>query len=87
MEYNFKGIPLGRQGRRRDCAKVGVLKLVQRSDDMMKLLILLLFIIAAVLIWFWIRKIRSKSENENPVYLCPECGDHHCNCYLEEKDK
>jgi hypothetical protein len=27
MEYNFKGIPLGRQGRHRDWAKVGVLNL------------------------------------------------------------
>jgi DNA-binding YbaB/EbfC family protein len=29
MEYNFKGIPLGRQGRHRDCAKGDVLKLSQ----------------------------------------------------------
>ncbi len=66
---------------------MGVLKLVQRSDDMMKLLILLLFVIAAALIWFRLRKTGNKSENEDPVYVCPECGDHHCNCYLEGKDE
>jgi hypothetical protein len=27
MEYNFESIPLGRQGKRRDWAKVGVLEL------------------------------------------------------------
>ena len=54
---------------------------------MMKLLVLLLFIIAAALIWFWLRKTGNKSENENPVYVCPECGEHHCNCYPEGKDK
>ena len=37
--------------------------------------------------WFWLMKTGNKSENENLVYVCPECGDHHCNCYLEEKEK
>ena len=54
---------------------------------MMTVLILLLLIIVAVLICFWLMKTGKKSKNENPVYVCPECGDHHCNCYLEEKNK
>ena len=54
---------------------------------MMRFVIVLLFIIAAVLIWFWIVKNGNKSEHKKPVYVCPECGDHHCNCYLEEKDQ
>ena len=54
---------------------------------MMKLIILVVSIIAATSIWFWLRKTGNKTENENPVYVCPECGDHHCNCFLEEKDK
>jgi len=54
---------------------------------MIKLLVLLLLVIAGVLIWLWLMKTGKKSENENPVYVCPECGDLHCSCYLEEKDK
>jgi hypothetical protein len=54
---------------------------------MTTLFIVLLLIIIAALIWFWLSKTEKKSENETPVYVCPECGDHHCNCYLEEKDE
>lgn len=54
---------------------------------MIKLLVLVMLIIVAALIWLWLKKTGKKSGNENPVYVCPECGDHHCNCYLQEKDK
>ena len=54
---------------------------------MMKFFVLLLAIIAAALTWFWFMKTGKKFKNENPVYVCPECGDLHCTCYLEEKDK
>ena len=54
---------------------------------MMKLIIFLLLIIVGVLIWFWLRKKENKPKEETPIYVCPECGEHHCNCYLEEKDK
>jgi hypothetical protein len=41
MEYNLKGIPLGRQGRRGDWAEVGVLKLAQVANQEINSLILL----------------------------------------------
>ena len=52
---------------------------------MMKLLILLLFIIAAMLIRLWLMKTGNRSENESPVYGCPECGDHHCTVILKKR--
>ena len=48
--------------------------------------IVLLLIVIATLLWFWLPRAERKSKNEAPVYVCPECGEHHCNCYLEEKD-
>ncbi|MBW2142933.1 MAG: hypothetical protein JRG75_00855 [Deltaproteobacteria bacterium] len=51
----------------------------------MWILIVTLIIVAAVLIWFWVIKTKSAPESEIPVYVCPEGGDHHGSCYLEEK--
>jgi len=51
----------------------------------MWVIILTLVIVAAALIWLWVIKTRSAPESEIPVYVCPECGDHHCNCYLEDE--
>jgi len=51
----------------------------------MWVIILTLIIVAAALIWLWVIKTRSAPESEIPVYVCPECGDHHCNCYLEDE--
>ena len=53
----------------------------------MWILILTLFIVAAVLIWLRVTKKRHEPETDIPVYVCPECGDKHCNCYLEEEVK
>lgn len=50
----------------------------------MWILIVTLVIVAAALIWFWVIRARSAPESEIPVYVCPECGEKHCNCYLED---
>lgn len=52
----------------------------------MDLIILFVLILAAMSGLFWLFKKKKKPENEIPSYVCPECGAHHCNCYLKEKD-
>ena len=42
-------------------------------------------IVAAVLIRFWIIKKDTGPVSKNPTYVCPECGDKNCNCYLEKE--
>jgi hypothetical protein len=46
------------------------------------IVVMIIFVVA--LIWFWIIKTKNASDSEIPVYVCPECGDSHCNCYLED---
>ena len=45
---------------------------------------LILFVLAG-LIWFRVSKKDDKGNRVNPVYVCSECGEHHCNCYPEKK--
>ncbi len=54
----------------------------------MKLILLILILAAAVSLWFWFSKRGTKSDKKQkkPVYVCPECGDLHCNCYLEKDE-
>jgi hypothetical protein len=35
--------------------------------------------------WFWLMKTGNKAENENPVYVCAECGDDHCIVILKKR--
>ncbi len=49
--------------------------------------VLALLVIAAVLlITLWLKHTNIEPQNNNPVYVCPECGDHHCNCYPEKEE-
>lgn len=54
----------------------------------MNIIILLLIVAAIVIIGFWFIKTEKKpiKKNKNPVYVCPECGDYHCNCFLEKNN-
>ena len=47
-------------------------------------ILITLVIILAALGWLWITKADSEPNSDIPVYICPECGDKHCNCYLEK---
>jgi|GEM_PF-2007330 hypothetical protein len=49
----------------------------------MWLVLLLVAVIAVILVFVLTRQRRPKEEI--PLYVCPECGNHHCNCYLKEK--
>jgi len=52
----------------------------------MNLVIFLVLIVAAIVGLFFLIRKKKKPENEIPSYVCPECGNHHCNCYPEKKD-
>jgi len=49
--------------------------------------LLTLIVVAAALIWLMMQKKRNEPETDLPSYVCPECGDKNCNCYLEEEVK
>lgn len=40
-------------------------------------------VIVVILVFILIRQGRQKEEI--PLYVCPECGEHHCNCYLKDE--
>ena len=48
--------------------------------------VLILVIVIAALIGFRFAKVGRKPEKEIPTYVCPDCGERHCNCYLEKKN-
>jgi len=50
----------------------------------MWILLVTAIIVVAVLVWFWIIRTRKEPESDVPTYECPECGEKHCNCYLQE---
>ncbi len=53
----------------------------------MNLIILALLILAILLVLFWLIKKEKTKEDKIPSYVCPECGEHHCNCYLEKMEE
>jgi hypothetical protein len=53
----------------------------------MWIVLLTLIVVAAAFIWLRIIKRSNEPEKDLPTYVCPECGDKHCNCYLEEELK
>lgn len=50
----------------------------------MGLVLLFCVIAAVVLVIILVNRKRKKPEDDIPLYVCPECGEHHCNCYLKE---
>lgn len=54
----------------------------------METILLILIITGAVICWVWFsrRGTKMKEKQKNPVYVCPECGNLHCNCYLEKDE-
>jgi hypothetical protein len=53
----------------------------------MWILVVTMIIVAAAAIWLWKIKKESKLKSKNPTYVCPECGDKNCNCYLEKEEQ
>jgi len=52
----------------------------------MNIIIIFIAVIAAfVILW----KVLSKNKDTDNVvaYECPQCGEHHCNCYQKDETK
>lgn len=44
-------------------------------------------IVAAVILTGFILSRTRKSRPKGPVFICDHCGEHHCECRLEDSDK
>ncbi len=53
---------------------------------LMWIVMLGVLVIGAVLAFLLFSK-RPAPEEEAPAYVCKECGESHCNCYLEEETR
>jgi hypothetical protein len=52
----------------------------------MNIIIVFIMVLAALAILWWV--LSRKKDTQKPVtYVCPQCGDHHCDCYREDKTK
>jgi len=50
----------------------------------MNIIIVSLIVLAAA--FFLWRVLSRKQETEKPVtYVCPKCGEHHCDCHRENE--
>ena len=51
----------------------------------MCLISLFFAVVAVVLVYILVRQRQKRLKEKVPLYVCPECGEHNCNCYLKEE--
>lgn len=41
--------------------------------------------VLAILLFILSRHRPAEETDHYPTFVCPECGENHCNCYLEDE--
>ncbi|MBI9085621.1 MAG: hypothetical protein JEZ11_18635 [Desulfobacterales bacterium] len=44
-------------------------------------------VVAATILAGFILSGKKKSRPKEPIFICDHCGEHHCECRLEDNDK
>lgn len=52
----------------------------------MNIIIVLIAVLAAFVI-LWIVLSKKKDSEKVVTYECPQCGEHHCDCYQKDETK